>query len=201
MSRRRFRRWAPGNWFPATVLQGGPCGLLAGLGIANGQLCAAFRAAAGQDSPAVLRGHPRAETVLVGALAAARLVRALHRIWKINRVAARRIFGSRSYRRRRANKDTYAQSPTSHFRVNSVLTSSFPITYFTIRFSGSSSVGRASASQAEGREFESRFPLEGQVATPMLIGSVVLPRACPRCECCHIRGSNPVSRSKGKATL
>ena len=28
-------------------------------------------------------------------------------------------------------------------------------------FCGSSSVGRASASQAEGRGFESRFPLEG----------------------------------------
>ena len=192
MSRRRFRRRARGNWFPATVLQGGPCGLLAGLGVADRKFCTAFRAAAGQNSTAVLGRHPRAEAVLVGALAAAGLIRALHWTWEIYRVAACRIFGSRSYRRRRASKDTYAQSPASHFRVNSVLTSSFPFTYFTIRFSGSSSVGRASASQAEGREFESRFPLEGQVATPMLIGSVVLPRACPRSRRYPVCGSNPV---------
>jgi len=77
MSRRRFRRADRGNR---------PLTLLAGLGIADGQILTALGAAARQDAASVLGRHPGAESVLVGALATTGLIRSLHgsMIWEIS---------------------------------------------------------------------------------------------------------------------
>ena len=56
-----------------------PGRLLARLRVADREFDTSFRATAGQDSSAVFGRHPRAEPVLVGALAAAGLIGALHK--------------------------------------------------------------------------------------------------------------------------
>jgi hypothetical protein len=57
-----------------------PChGLLARPGVSDGEVLATFPAATREDAAAILRRHPGAESVLVGALAATGLIGAFHR--------------------------------------------------------------------------------------------------------------------------
>ena len=146
-------------------------GLFAAAGIANRQNFAAFCAPAGEEFAAIFCSHTGTESVFIGSFAPAGLVRAFHgclcksiRPGKI--VAQLNALRAFEFRVQSAEcRIGFFGRPASNSALGArhsarqALDYQAPHPYHTFPC-GNSSVGRASASQAEGRGFESRFPLQ-----------------------------------------